>query len=38
MTKRDSRYQKTKADIDKALARQDVEPDIPAELKNEFTP
>jgi hypothetical protein len=38
MTKRDSRYQKTKADIDKALAKQDVEPDIPAELKNEFTP
>ena len=30
MEARVSRYEKTKADIDKALARQDVEPDVPA--------
>jgi hypothetical protein len=33
MQKRESRYQKTKADIDKALKKQSVEPDIPADAK-----
>ena len=33
MQKRESRYQKTKADIDKALKKQSVEPDIPEDAK-----
>jgi hypothetical protein len=36
MEKRESRYEKTKADIDKALARQNVEPDVPADLGSYF--
>ncbi len=33
MQKRDSRYQKTKADIDTALTKQSVEPDVPADAQ-----
>lgn len=36
MEKRESRYKKTKADIDKALSLQDVEPDVPAALSSYF--
>lgn len=36
MERRESRYQKTKADIDRALARVNVEPDVPPELAGEF--
>jgi len=34
--KRESRYEKTKADIDKALTKQSVEPDVPADAKVYF--
>jgi hypothetical protein len=33
MQKRESRYEKTKADIDKALKKQTVEPDVPDDAK-----
>jgi hypothetical protein len=36
MQKRDSRYQKTKADIDKALKKQSVEPDVPSDAQISF--
>lgn len=36
MEKRESRYKKTKADINKALSRQDVEPDVPDALGSYF--
>jgi hypothetical protein len=36
MQKRESRYEKTKADIDKALNKQNVEPDVPADAKAFF--
>jgi hypothetical protein len=36
MQKRESRYQKTKADIDTALTKQSVEPDVPADAKVYF--
>jgi len=33
MQKRESRYQKTKADIDTAINKQSVEPDVPVDAQ-----